>query len=86
MNDLTPETIRDLWPTWWLIRRLAYWFVASVPKVTGRQELLAAISRGEAGTSSEDASGLAEELGEWWRGYGSPDLPTDDEGVGCHGS
>jgi len=81
MNDLSKDAIRALWPTWWLIRRLAYWFVASVPKVTGRQELLAAISRGEAGTSSEDASGLAEELGEWWRGYGSPDLPTDERGA-----
>ena len=77
MNDLTPETIRDLWPTWWLIRRLAYWFLESVPNVVGRGDVLESLARGEAGHTPETATALCEELGEWWRGYGSPDPPTD---------
>lgn len=77
MNDPTPETIRDLWPTWWLIRRLGYWFVSEVPQLAGRGEVIAALLKGEAATSSEEASALAEDLGEWWQGYGSPDPPRD---------
>lgn len=85
---LTAAEVRRLWPDpSWLLRRLALWFLESVPNVSGSAEVRRRIGLGSAGMSPEEESQLVEELGRWWIGYGSPEPPPAyvEEEV-CHDS
>jgi hypothetical protein len=75
---MTADEVRPLWrgSNAWLVRRLAYWFVAE-PRLAGAEALLARIRLGPA-QGDEAITQLAEDLGRQWISAGAPDPPRDD--------